>query len=234
MVNTFITSSSLQECAENLDYKRLGKQRVEAYQLINVIEAMEQGKTLKIGWKNHPATKMWVGHLIPLKIYFNHMVREWVKRGYTNTMALYDVNEEEYKIIPSKFNGKKAIYKGQFNEKTFPWWFTFEPLVMSHKASLYRKYPEYYEKFNDAKLKPYLTKGYVWPHLGEEMRHNWNDTYFAEIGTGAPAHFRISKEKALEWAEKKTINPETGRKISEDSPTYKLYAKALAHYESLE
>lgn len=38
MVNTFITSSDYKISAKNLDNKRLGKQRVEAYQILNLIQ----------------------------------------------------------------------------------------------------------------------------------------------------------------------------------------------------
>lgn len=36
MVNTFLVCSNYQESAKLLDYKRLGKQRVEAYQILNI------------------------------------------------------------------------------------------------------------------------------------------------------------------------------------------------------
>lgn len=38
MVNTFITSNNYKIAAKNLDTKRLGKQRVEAYQILNLIQ----------------------------------------------------------------------------------------------------------------------------------------------------------------------------------------------------
>ena len=39
--------------ASQLDNKRLGKQRVEAYQIIRALTGESQG------WIHHPATKMW-------------------------------------------------------------------------------------------------------------------------------------------------------------------------------
>jgi hypothetical protein len=38
MVNTFLTDSDFRTSARNLDYRRLGKQRVEAIQILNLIE----------------------------------------------------------------------------------------------------------------------------------------------------------------------------------------------------
>lgn len=41
MVNTFLPYSSYQECARVLDWKRLGKQRVEAQQILRLLEDLE-------------------------------------------------------------------------------------------------------------------------------------------------------------------------------------------------
>ena len=38
MVNTFLTSSDFVQSAKNLDRARLGKQRVEPYQVLNLIQ----------------------------------------------------------------------------------------------------------------------------------------------------------------------------------------------------
>ena len=44
--------------AKCLDYKRLGKQRVEAKQILNIL----LGETTKTGWRNHPSVLMWYGY----------------------------------------------------------------------------------------------------------------------------------------------------------------------------
>ncbi len=108
---TFVTSSNLIECAKSLDSKRLGKQRVEAYQILRTLKKHSHG------WKNHPAVKMWEGYESALALYMNAMIDEWVLRGYNNTMKKEDVT----------------------GEVQFPWWFYWRPLHESHKASLNRK-----------------------------------------------------------------------------------------------
>lgn len=118
MVNTFIVSDDYETTAKLLDYKRLGKQRVEAMQLINILE----NKTTT-GWKNHPATKMWIGNVNELKKYTNAMITEWTDRGYKNTMKLYDTSNED---------------------TSTPWFVLWKPLQYSHMASLVRKNREYY------------------------------------------------------------------------------------------
>ena len=54
-MQTFLPYKSFRNSFESLDYKRLGKQRVEARQVLNILRDKTQTK----GWRNHPITKMW-------------------------------------------------------------------------------------------------------------------------------------------------------------------------------
>lgn len=99
-MQTFLPFRDFDSCARHLDYRRLGKQRVEAFQLLCGLRdpwaleererrLTEQGKAVKPiqnGWTNHPASKMWRGHTEMLGNYMNTMISEWVARGYNNTM----------------------------------------------------------------------------------------------------------------------------------------------------
>jgi hypothetical protein len=139
MVNTFVTSDSVVECAKILDYRRLGKQRVEAYQLWRALMGMTKG------WTKHPATLMWTGHTCFLALYCNTMIDEWVARGYKNTMQK----------LPCCKNPRP------------PWWWGWDPLMMSHRASLNRKMPTYYS-FD---VGEYAHWGYIWPSkVPKELR----------------------------------------------------------------
>ncbi len=131
---TFVVSPNLEECAKSLDRLRLGKQRVEAYQILRTL------KGLSHGWKNHPAVHMWNGYEKALALYMNAMIDEWVSRGYKNTMKKENVSDES---------------------PPFPWWFTWKPLHDSHKASLNRKMPEFYKFIVD---ECFMKHGYIWPH----------------------------------------------------------------------
>ena len=73
-MQTFLPFSDFVKSAKVLDWKRLGKQRVE-------------------GLRNHPIVKMWTGYDDALKLYTNAMIEEWIKRGYNNTMKIYHVPE---------------------------------------------------------------------------------------------------------------------------------------------
>ena len=139
MVNTFAVSASVQECAKSLDYRRLGKQRVEAYQIWKVIKGYSNG------WRHHPVVKSWVGYSCALAMYTNAMIDEWVARGYNNTM----------KKLPHCKN------------PVFPWWWGWKAVMLSHRASLNRKMPEYYS----FEVGEYQKHGYVWPSkVPEEYR----------------------------------------------------------------
>jgi len=105
-----------------LDYRRLGKQRVECLQIINILE----GKQTSAGWKSHPAVKMWEGYINSLKYYANCCIDEWISRGYKNTMEKYDVDHQ--------------------NED--PWWVGNEDFHRAMRARLIEKDRNFYlEKF---------------------------------------------------------------------------------------
>lgn len=133
-MQTFLPYKNFEETSQVLDYKRLGKQRVEAFQILNLLLNRTESKS----WRNHPAVKMWVRYENALKEYYNCAVKEWIKRGYKNTMK-FEVIEGE--II-------------------YPAWFEREEFFASHRSNLLRKNKEYYSQFgwNEEDNLPY-----VWP-----------------------------------------------------------------------
>lgn len=219
MVITFITSSNLKKCAKNLDQKRLGKQRVEAKIILDTI--LNQNNNNTKGWKNHPSTKMWMDYPDALKVYYNTMVKEWINRGYENNMKLYDVDPDVVE---------------------WPWWFFWRPLHLSHRASLIRKNPEYYEQIFklNKKEEDYLKLGYIWVSklTDEQLDKIINDEELKpediceSIATGAPAQYKWTEEEIIRWIKNKNKNPRTGRKINPDAKTgiYKNLEKAAQYY----
>ncbi len=124
-MQTFLPHISFQKSAQCLDYRRLGKQRVEAKQILNALDPDYDKK----GWKTHPAVLMWAGYEDALKYYANCMITEWKKRGYNNTMEYYTVNTDEIK---------------------YPQWIGNEKFHKSHRMNLLRKdYDFYSDKFNE-------------------------------------------------------------------------------------
>ena len=119
-MQTFLPYESFRESAKVLDWRRLGKQRVEGMQIINAIENPNAK-----GWVNHPCTVMWTPYVSALKHYTNIIITEWIDRGYNNNMELYDINN----IVKPHWIGKKELHS-------------------SHRANLLRKDPEWYGQFN--------------------------------------------------------------------------------------
>ena len=93
-MQTFLPYESFRKSAKVLDWRRLGKQRVEGMQIINAIEGKKRkdGKPYK-GWLNHPATVMWRPYVNALKYYTDVIIEEWIRRGYNNNMELYGAYE---------------------------------------------------------------------------------------------------------------------------------------------
>tara|TARA_B100000029_G_C17158610_1_gene808760 strand:+ start:206 stop:676 length:471 start_codon:yes stop_codon:yes gene_type:complete len=135
-MQTFLPYKSFEKSAKVLDWRRLGKQRVEGMQIINAINNPNPQ-----GWKNHPATIMWTPYVDALKHYTNVMIREWISRGYNNNMEFYDVDE----LIND-------------DVVDFPHWLGKEELHSSHRANLLRKDYEYYSQFgwNEDPKSPYV------------------------------------------------------------------------------
>lgn len=132
-MQTFLPYPDFRKSLECLDNKRLGKQRVEAMQLIN---ALERGSG---AWFNHPACQMWRGYERALKLYHNIAIVLWKQRGFKNNMRLYDL--------------------GAFATE-MPHWFGDESFHASHRSNLLRKDPAHYGQFGWTE--PHDLP-YVWP-----------------------------------------------------------------------
>ena len=79
-MQTFLPFPEFARSVRVLDYRRLGKQRVEAFQILNALFDTSHG------WRHHPAVKMWRGYEVALAVYLNACIDEWELRGYRNTM----------------------------------------------------------------------------------------------------------------------------------------------------
>lgn len=121
-MQTFLPYPDFGLTARTLDYRRLGKQRVEAWQILN---SLRNGT----GWKHHPAVKMWAGYEQSLILYGLTMCDEWVERGYKDSLS-----DRFYQELVD-------------THPPHPDWIGVEEFHNSHKSNLLRKYPEYYRKF---------------------------------------------------------------------------------------
>src|SRR4051812_49729457 len=80
-MQTFLPYPDFAESAAALDSKRLGKQRVEALQVLRALTRPAYG------WKRHPAVRMWAGCAEGVGAYGVAVCLEWISRGGADTVA---------------------------------------------------------------------------------------------------------------------------------------------------
>jgi hypothetical protein len=117
-MQTFLPYADFARSLAVLDPRRLGKQRVEAYQLVRAV-------TVGTGWSRHPAARMWSGHVNALKRYYNLAVEEWVRRGYRNSMKKMPVRG---RVVMPPFVGDERFHA-------------------AHRSNLLRKDPVFYARW---------------------------------------------------------------------------------------
>lgn len=142
-MQTFVPCISFDESAKCLDYRRLGKQRVETLQILNALT------NPGYGWANHPATKMWRGHESGLCAYGLAICSEWISRGYKDTCynKIKNITEPDLHDLP-------------------PWWGD-DRVHSSHRANLLRKLPQHYSQYGWTESHD---MPYYWPSIDLEIK----------------------------------------------------------------
>lgn len=152
-MQTFLPWDDFEDSAATLDRQRLGKQRVETMQILNVLEAIQPERYPglielhgpQLGWTNHPAVLMWKGFEFALCEYGIAVCNEWLSRGYKDG-------------VRNRFLEFMAKHR-QWGDD-YPPWLGVPEFHQSHRNALVHKAPELYrELFLDAK--PALD--YWWP-----------------------------------------------------------------------
>lgn len=127
-MQTFIPYEDHRKSAESLDYRRLGKQRIETFQILKSLYLYNYISKPR-GWMRHPAVLMWRGHERALVHYGLIMCQVWKERGYKDTT--YEKIERMAQYFP-----KESV-------RLPDWWGT--PLIhKSHRSRLLEKDWEHY------------------------------------------------------------------------------------------
>ena len=127
-MQTFLPYKDFKKSLESLDDKRLGKQRVETFQILNnLLGRPKKDGTPYKGWTNHPCCVMWRGYEDALKLYLNESINVWKARGKNNTMQYEEIDVWNIKM---------------------PWWLGYEPLHSSHRANLLPTSDKLLKKFD--------------------------------------------------------------------------------------
>ena len=164
-MQTFVPYPHVIQSLEVLDDKRLGKQRVEAYQILlaiyNLGPVYDDSGRNTIGfkpresrWSNHPAVRMWRDFDCGLTAYALASCKIWTEREFRDSLhstisRLHaEVHGDDHRCNP-------------MSRDIYPDWWGNEDLHRSHRSNLLRKFPEHYAPIFEDDLPDNLE--YVWP-----------------------------------------------------------------------
>ncbi|GAA1504537.1 MSMEG_6728 family protein [Streptomyces albidochromogenes] len=149
-MQTFLPFAGFAESAAVLDARRLGKQRVEALQVLRGLIVPGYG------WRRHPAVRMWAGYEEALVRYGLEMCRVWTLEGRADTCAA---------TLMSDFMAWRPGLTIRSQDRLaaagdLPPWLGAGDFHLSHRSALVRKEPDFYaERFPDVPD----DLPYVWP-----------------------------------------------------------------------
>ncbi|HEY7597147.1 MAG TPA: MSMEG_6728 family protein [Actinophytocola sp.] len=136
-MQTFLPYPDFAETARVLDPRRLGKQRVEALQVLRALTVPGYG------WQHHPAVAMWAGYEEALASYGLAVCAEWTATGHADTCATsLRADLAELVGLASARPQAELAAAGEL-----PPWFGDEALHRSHRSSLVRKDPGHYRTY---------------------------------------------------------------------------------------
>ncbi|MGW1814416.1 MSMEG_6728 family protein [Streptomyces sp. NPDC002125] len=149
-MQTFLPYAGFRRSALALDPRRLGKQRVEAIQVL-------RGLTVPgYGWRHHPAVRMWTGYEEALVRYGLDVCAVWTAGGRADTCAA--TLREGLAGALGRTTVRTAAELAEAGE--LPPWLGDEAFHRSHRSALVRKDPDHYRPlFPD--VPP--DAPYVWP-----------------------------------------------------------------------
>ncbi|WP_329224320.1 MSMEG_6728 family protein [Streptomyces canus] len=154
-MQTFLPHPDFHQTALLLDRRRLGKQRVEALQVL-------RGLTVPgYGWRRHPAVRMWTGYEEALVRYGLEICRVWRAQGHQDSCAA--------SLLAGLAAHRPCATVREQSQlaaaSELPPWLGDDAFHESHRSALVRKEPKAY-----AALFPDTPADlpYVWPASDRE------------------------------------------------------------------
>ncbi|WP_298180597.1 MSMEG_6728 family protein [Saccharomonospora sp.] len=136
-MQTFLPYPEFAATAHVLDRRRLGKQRVEALQILRALTMPGHG------WRRHPAVRMWAGYEEALTRYGLTMCELWRAQGRPDTCATKIVADLASTLGVTTVRDQARLAA----EHDLPPWLGDEEFHRSHRSALVRKDPEHYRPF---------------------------------------------------------------------------------------
>ncbi|NIJ03595.1 MSMEG_6728 family protein [Frigoribacterium faeni] len=163
-MQTFLPYPDFAESAQVLDQARLGKQRVEALQVLRAV-------TLPgYGWQSHPAIAMWRGHRTSLAAYALAVTDEWIAQGHADTVRPQVLEFAPALDALGGADGAAAARAAALVEADLPLWLGDAEVHRSHRSKLVQKEPEWYRG--------------RFPDVPDDLDYTWPG---ADPGTEAPS-----------------------------------------------
>lgn len=135
-MQTFLPYPDFTACARVLDRRRLGKQRVEALQVLRGLTVAGHG------WRHHPAVRMWAGYEEALVRYGLEVCAVWRASGAADTCARSLAHDLRAACGVARARDQAAL--GRVGE--LPPWLGDDALHRSHQSALVRKDPGTYRR----------------------------------------------------------------------------------------
>jgi hypothetical protein len=156
-VQTFLPYPEFDRTARVLDQRRLGKQRVEAIQVVRALTVSGYG------WRHHPAAAMWAGYEEALVRYGLDVCAAWCVRGHSDTCATTLTADLAAATGITAIRPQPELAAAG----ELPPWLGDPDFHRSHQAALVRKDPAHY--------RPYFPDvpddiPYVWPGSDRSRR----------------------------------------------------------------
>lgn len=149
-MQTFLPYPDFARTARVLDPLRLGKQRVEALQILRALTVRGYG------WRHHPVVRMWAGYEEALVRYGMEMCERWCSLGRADTCSESMVRELAERCGVATPRRQRLLAEAG----ELPPWLGDRELHLSHRSALLRKAPEFYRPiFGDEPD----DLPYVWP-----------------------------------------------------------------------
>ena len=148
-MQTFLPYADFAATARVLDRRRLGKQRVEAIQVLRALTVPGYG------WRRHPAALMWTGYEEALVRYGLEICRRWCALGHGDTCAATLVADlAEATGVRSPRDQDRLAEAGEL-----PPWLGDPDFHRSHRSALVRKDPAFYRE--------------LFPDVPDDLPHVW-------------------------------------------------------------
>ncbi|WP_082518583.1 MULTISPECIES: MSMEG_6728 family protein [unclassified Rhodococcus (in: high G+C Gram-positive bacteria)] len=214
-MQTFLPEPGFARSARALDDKRLGKQRVETFQILRALVWPSYG------WKNHPAVVMWRGFTPALVSYGVATCREWTARGHADAL--------EPRLLDYSA-GAASTFDALRDDGRLPPWCgddAVHAVHASHRRALAAKAPQAYPADWAGET------GYVWPG---SIFPTWplppcsgspSAVVSVMIDMGSPAElFDVGSE---EWSALRAVNRGESATVDTADPARMTLAASLVH-----